>query len=54
MVGLRNFWIDTDPNWMYHVEQLGLVSVVVHGYGSELSAADRQWFKDHLYEFIWD
>jgi hypothetical protein len=57
MVELRNPTIEidyTDLDWMGHVEGPELQSVVVHGYGSELSAADRQWFEDHLRKFIWD
>lgn len=55
MVELRNSSIDyTDQDWMVDVQSPELQSVVVHGYGSELSAADRQWFEDHLCKFIWD
>lgn len=56
MVELRNSFIDyADPDWMdLEVDAPGLESVVVHGYGNELSAADRKWFEGHLCKFIWD
>jgi hypothetical protein len=55
LVERRNRTVDyADPEWWKKVEAPELDTVMVEGYGSELSTGDRQWFESHLREFFWN
>lgn len=55
LVERRNRTVDyADPEWWKKVEDTELDSIIVEGYGSDLSTADRQWFESHLREFFWN
>ena len=55
LVERRNRTVDyADPEWWKKVDAPKLDSIIVEGYGSDLSTGDREWFERHLREFSWN
>lgn len=55
LVEHRNRTVDyADPEWWKKINAPEIDSIIVEGYGSDLSNGDRRWFESHLREFFWD